>query len=274
MSKEEGEQLELGDDPGPQSEKAKAASRETAPDPERQDQLRRLASRLGFALQSLPSLDRALTHASAACEAEGPVDDYESLEFLGDAALGLAIADGLFQRLPDRTPGEYSRLRAGLVNRRSLARLAQELNIAPAIRLGRGEELSGGRQRTALLADCLEAIIGAIYIDQGWRAVRRFIERVFGGEMDRAGVADKVWDYKSRLQHHCQAEHMALPNFVVVTSRGPDHHKEFEVEVFLQGKPAGRGRGMSKKEAEQNAAKAALECEGGFASEDEASAES
>jgi ribonuclease-3 len=247
---------------------AGACAEKPASEELRTRELRRLAERLGYSLDTLPSLDKAMTHASAACEAEGPIEDYESLEFLGDAALGLAIAHGLFDRLPDRTPGEYSRLRAGLVNRRSLARIAQELNIAPAIRLGRGEELSGGRQRMSLLADCLEALIGAVYTDLGWDAVRTFVERAFGDDLNRAGKAEKLWDYKSRLQHYCQAQHMALPSFVVVTSRGPDHQKEFEIEVLLQGKPAGRGCGMSKKEAEQNAARAALQHEGQCPAED------
>ncbi|MDX9973921.1 MAG: ribonuclease III [FCB group bacterium] len=236
--------------------------------PTRDEELLKLAQRLGYTLDTLPSLDKALTHASSACQSEVPVEDYESLEFLGDAALGLAVAHGLFERLPDRSPGEYSRLRAGLVNRRSLARMAQQLDIAPAIRLGRGEELSGGRERSSLLADCLEALIGAIYTDRGWDEVREFVEHAFGEDLDRAGKSDKLWDYKSRLQHYCQAQHMPLPNFVVVTSRGPDHHKVFEVEVLLQGKPAGRGCGLSKKEAEQNAARAALENEGQFPKED------
>jgi len=228
----------------------------------RDAQLRALAERLGLRFNSWAVLDRALTHASAACEADGALQDYESLEFLGDAALGLAIAHGLFDRLPDRTPGEYSRLRAGLVNRRSLARIAQQLDLASAIRLGRGEEQSGGRQRASLLADSLEALIGAIYFDQGWAAAQEFVARVFGPELDNAVTSDRLWDFKSRLQHYCQAQHIELPSFVVVTSRGPDHHKEFEVEVFLRGKPVGRGTGMSKKEAEQNAARVALEHEG------------
>jgi ribonuclease-3 len=234
----------------------------------RTEELRKLTERMGYSLDALPSLDKALTHASSACEAEGPIEDYESLEFLGDAALGLAIAHGLFDRLPDRSPGEYSRLRAGLVNRRNLARTAQALGIAPAIRLGRGEEMSGGRMRASLLADCVEAVIGAIYMDLGWDEVRAFVERVFKEDLDRAGKSDKLWDYKSRLQHYCQSQHMPLPSFVVVTSRGPDHQKVFEVEVLLQGKPCGRGCGMSKKEAEQNAARAALETEGQFPKED------
>lgn len=225
----------------------------------REQTLHDLASRLRITITSFGLLDRALTHASAAAESHSPKYNYESLEFVGDAALNFAVANLLFKAVPDRTPGEYSRMRAQLVNRRTLARIARRLDIAPAIRLGKSEQRSGGRQRTALLADCLEALIGALYLDQGWEEVRSFVARVFREELKEAHDLDKVWDYKSRLQHYCQAEHIGLPQFVLVRSEGPDHKKQFEVEAVLHGKAAGRGTGMTKKEAEQNAARAALE---------------
>ncbi len=229
---------------------------------ERAETLRVLAARLGIAVQNMTLLDRALTHASVVAEASGSLLDYESLEFLGDAVLGLAVADYLFAKYPDRTPGEYSRMRAGVVSRRSVARVAHELDIAPAIRLGKGEEHSGGRQRTALVADCLEALIGAVYLDSGWEAARDFVTRSFRRELQNACGEKEVWDFKSCLQNHCQAERIALPVFKVIRSEGPDHCKEFEVEVWVRGQPMGRGRGTSKKEAEQNAAREALEREG------------
>jgi ribonuclease-3 len=215
--------------------------------------------RLGFIVHDLELLDRALTHASISAEQVSPAYDYESLEFLGDAVLGLAVAHYLFEHLPDCTPGEYSRMRASLVNRRCLARIGHALDIAPAIRLGKGEESAGGRQRTALLADCLEAMIGAVYLDQGWEAAHHFVVATFEKEFELATGAEVGWDFKSRLQHLCQAERIPLPQFEVVRSEGPDHKKEFEVEVYLRGEPAGRGFGLSKKEAEQNAARMALE---------------
>ena len=229
---------------------------------DRTEQLRGLAGKLDWQIRDLILLDRALTHASVFADTDEATGDYESLEFLGDAVLGLAVAHYLHEHVPDRTPGEYSRMRAGVVNRRCLARLASELGIAGAIRLGKGEELAGGRQRTALLADCLEALTGALYLDQGWDAARAFVARVFNKEFERELAADKVWDFKSRLQNYCQAERIPLPQFVVVHSVGPDHRKEFEVEVVLRDRPAGRGRGSTKKEAEQNAARVALEREG------------
>ena len=222
-------------------------------------ELRALISRLGVQVDDVALWDRALTHASTASEGSQPEHNYESLEFLGDAVVGLAVAHQLFERLPNRTPGEYSRMRASLVNRRSLARVAARLRIADVIRLGKGEELSGGRGRGALLADCFEALIGAVFIDQGWEPARALVTRALDGDIEQAVRGDCVWDFKSRLQHYCQAEKKPLPVFEVVRSEGPDHRKQFEVEVLLEARPMGRGTGFTKKEAEQNAARAAIE---------------
>ncbi len=221
-----------------------------------------LAERLGFEIRNPTLFDQALTHSSLAAETDSPIGDYESLEFLGDAVLGLAVAHHLYDALPDRTPGEYSRMRAGLVNRTTVARVARELELASAVRLGKGEERSGGRKRTALMADCMEALIGALYLDSGWEAAHDFVVRVFGDELNRAEEKDGTWDFKSRLQNYCQAERISLPQFEVVRSEGPDHCKEFEMVVSLRGVPCGRGKGSTKKEAEQLAAKEALEREG------------
>jgi ribonuclease III len=227
--------------------------------------LQALGSALGIQFADVALLDRALTHASASAELESETPDYEALEFLGDAVLGLAVAEYLYTNAPDRTPGEYSRMRAAVVNRRTLARVANALDLGTAIRLGRGEELSGGRRRRALLADCMEAVIGAFYLDQGLAATAEFIERVFCDDLEAALSQQQVWDYKSRLQHYCQANRMPLPAFKVVRSEGPDHCKEFEMEVTLGNGVSGRGIGLSKKEAEQKAARAALDQEGQLA---------
>ncbi len=243
----------MDNNPGPNHENSKE---------NREESLRNLAVRLGVEMRDTRWYDRALTHASCVAEDESTGGDYESLEFLGDAVLGLAVAHYLFTHIPGRTPGEYSRMRAAMVNRQSVAHVANALEIAPLIRLGRGEEASGGRRRTALVSDCLEALLGAVYLDNGWDTAQELVARTFHDEFLKARKADVVWDYKSRLQNHCQAEHIGLPRFEVVRSEGPDHLKEFEVEVSLRGKSAGRGRGHSKKEAEQNAAREALEREG------------
>ena len=229
---------------------------------EREAELGTLRDRLDLGVRDVDLLDRALTHASIQSELGGPAYDYESLEFLGDAVLSLAVAHHLFVYAPDRTPGEYSRMRANIVNQQGLCRVAERIQIGPAIRLGKGEEMSGGRGRASLLADCLEALIAAVYLDQGLEAARRFIERVFREELESVSRTDAGWDHKSRLQQYCQARKMPLPRFDLVGSEGPDHQKQFEVEVYLRGEPAGRGTGLSKKEAEQNAAHAALLNEG------------
>jgi len=228
----------------------------------REAQIRALLARFGITVADFALYDRALTHASLIGDQEGPAYNYESLEFLGDAVLGLAVAQDLFERIPDGTPGEYSRMRASVVNRKVVARAGRRLGIAELIRLGKGEEAAGGRNRTALVSDCTEALIGAIYLDQGWETTQDFILEVFAPELDTAPEAGGAWDYKSRLQQYCQANRLALPVFRVVESEGPDHRKEFVVEVTVRNAAAGQGHGMSKKEAEQNAARAALEREG------------
>lgn len=221
---------------------------------------RHLAARLGVEFNNPLLLEMALTHASSLTEtAHADARDYEALEFLGDAVLQMAVSHQLIERLPMRTPGEYTKLRATLVNRNSVARVAQRLDIAPYIRLGKGEETVGGRKRTALLADCLEAIVGAVYLDAGWETARALVLRLFADEFEDIVNTEPCWDYKSRLQTYCQAERFSLPHFEVVNCEGPDHRKQFEVEVRVCGRPLGRGRGMSKKEAEQNAAHEALQ---------------
>jgi len=229
---------------------------------DREEELRRLAHQLNIHIHNYSLFDRALTHASMLAETGEPGLDYESLEFLGDAVLGLAVSHYLFESTPGRTPGEYSRIRAVLVNRRCVARVAASLQIAPVIRLGKGEESSGGRERAALLADCLEALIGAVYLDSGWQVAHDFVLRVFSRELDQIHELDRVWDFKSRLQNYCQSERLPLPEFVLISTEGPDHQKMFEVEVYLRSKARGRGRGTTKKEAEQHAAREALEQEG------------
>jgi ribonuclease III len=229
---------------------------------ERVAELRGLAERLGFEVHDASLYDRALTHASSLVDGKRNSLDYESLEFLGDAVLGLAIAHHLFETHPDHSPGEYSRMRAGLVNRQCVARVGQALDIVPLIRLGRGEELSGGRARISLVADCMEALIGAVYLDNGYESAHRFVVRVFSDEVAVADTAKCYGDFKSRLQNYCQGHRIALPRFDVIRAEGPDHQKEFEVEVVVREKPIGRGVGSTKKEAEQMAARAALIYEG------------
>ncbi len=227
-----------------------------------EEAVERVLQRLGVRVRDRRLIEQALTHSSVTAQGDSSGEDYESLEFLGDAALGLAVADYLLEQLPGRSPGEYSQMRAHCVNRRRLADVAEQLELGPAIRLGKGEEQSGGRNRPALLADCVEALIGAVYLDQGWETASAMVRRLFAGHFREALEQPLEWDYKSRLQQYCQGEQKGLPEFRVIREEGPDHRKEFEVEAVIESKALGRGVGSSKKEAEQNAARVALQAMG------------
>ncbi len=186
--------------------------------------------------------------------------DNESLEFLGDALLGFVVADLLFREFPQFDEGEKSKTKAILVSTASLARQAEKLQLGDHLLLGRGEEKTGGRRKQALLADGYEALIAAIYLDGGIEQARAFIAREFKEQIDdvrRHGVGGQ--DYKSALQELLQARELPLPDYRLVATAGPDHHKLFEVEVVVRGEPLARATGASKKEAEQDAARAALE---------------
>ena len=222
-----------------------------------------LESRVGHKFRDLGLLEHALTHRSRAHEdASGAVIDNESLEFLGDAVLGFVIADMLFHHFPTHDEGYKSKVKASIVSAVSLARLAEEIDLGRYILLGRGEEKTGGRRKHAILADCFEALIAAIYLDGGVEAARSFIVSRFGPLIvsagDQADDASFTEDWKSALQEWLQANGRGLPNYRLASADGPDHRKRFDVEVLVQGEPAGRAEGRSKKDAEQQAAKVAL----------------
>jgi len=222
-----------------------------------------LEARIGHKFRDLGLLEHALTHRSRAHEdASGGVIDNESLEFLGDAVLGFVIADMLFHHFPTHDEGYKSKVKASIVSAVSLARLAGEIDLGRFVLLGRGEEKTGGRAKHAILADCFEALIAAIYLDGGVEAARAFIMARFGPLIlsagDQADEATFTEDWKSALQEWMQANGRGLPNYRLASAEGPDHRKRFDVEVLVQGVAAGRAEGRSKKEAEQQAAKAAL----------------
>jgi ribonuclease III len=227
-------------------------------DPKRTAELQEFASKSGFSMSNWALLDQALTHASITNDEPENRNHYEALEFLGDAALELAVSETLLERMPEGSPGEFTLLRARIVNKDSLTAIARQLNLGPLIRLGRGEAQSGGRDRDALLADCVESILAAIYLDQGWDAARDFVHRYFHDHILAVATSEKRLDYRSQLQNYCQSEKIPLPEFVVVHEEGPAHDKIFDVEVRLRGKCAGTGRGRSKKEAERAASRDAL----------------
>ena len=233
-----------------------------ADDPARAELLQEFIQKTGATFSDLTLLDQALTHGSITNDRPEITKHYESLEFLGDAGLELATSEAIYRRIPSGTPGMLTQIRARNVNKNALARVARKLNIGRYIQLGKGEELAGGRERDALLADCVESVIGALQIDSGFAAVEEFVRQHFEEIISEAVEAAEQLDYRSRLQNYCQAEKIELPKFRVVKEEGPDHAKIFEVEVLLRGEPCGTGRGSSKKDAEQSAAREALEREG------------
>jgi ribonuclease III len=222
-----------------------------------------LQDTIGYEFTDLGLLEHALTHRSRAHEdASGGVIDNESLEFLGDAVLGFVIADLLFHKFPTHSEGYKSKVKAGIVSASSLTRLANEIDLGRYVLLGRGEEKTGGRSKHAILADSFEALIAAIYLDGGVEPAQAFILSRFGPLVasagDRAAEASFTEDWKSALQERLQADGRGLPHYRLVAAEGPEHRKRFEIEVSAAGQPLARATGRSKKDAEQQAAKAAL----------------
>jgi len=218
-----------------------------------------LQKRLEIEFENLALLDESLTHSSFVNERENKTGrDNEGLEFLGDAVLGMVVSHHLYTLFPSYPPGEYSTLKAALVNKSTLARYAREISLGKYLKLGRGEEKSDGRERDSLLADALEAIIGAVFLDQGLDAARKFILDFVTPSVEELGQQKERRDPKSLLQNITQERFKILPKYRVVSETGPDHRRKFEVELLIKGDVYGKGRGGSKKTAEQTAAKEAL----------------
>jgi ribonuclease-3 len=222
-----------------------------------------LEAAIGYRFRDRGLLEHALTHRSRVHEdASGGVFDNESLEFLGDSILGFVIADMLFREFPQHNEGQKSKLKATIVSASSLARLGERIDLGSFLILGRGEEKTGGRRKSALIADSYEALIAAIYLDGGLDPARAFIERQFADlivEARRSGAgAAFTEDYKSALQEWLQSRERGLPVYRLVAEAGPAHRRRFEVEVLVEGSPVARAEGTTKKEAAQAAAKAAL----------------
>ena len=225
---------------------------------ERKALLGELAQRLGHRFRDMALLDRALTHASRANEADAEERrDNEPLEFLGDAVLGLTVTDLLHRLDPEGSEGRKSRRRAALVSAPSLARRAEALGLPALLRLGRGEEKSGGRAKAALWADAYEAVLAALYLDGGFEAARRFVSDAFAADVEAPEAASV--DAKSRLQEHLQAQGRALPSYSVQREEGPDHSRRFRIECRLDDGTVTVGEGTSKKAAQQAAARQALQ---------------
>lgn len=227
-------------------------------------ELEPLERRIGYRFRDRGLLEHALTHRSRVHEdASGGVFDNESMEFLGDSILGFVIADMLFRQFPQHNEGQKSKLKASIVSATSLARLGEKIGLGEFLILGRGEEKTGGRRKHALIADCYEALIAAIYLDGGIEPVRGFIERQFADlieEARRTGAhAAFTEDYKSALQEWLQSHDRGLPAYRLAAELGPAHRRLFDVEVLVHGEPIARAEGKSKKEAAQAAARKALE---------------
>jgi ribonuclease-3 len=224
---------------------------------QREAQLRGLAARLGYRFKDMALLDRALTHASQANEAPGQRRrDNEPLEFLGDAVLELAVTDLLHRRDPEGSEGRKTRRRAQLVSAPSLARRALGLGLPELLRLGKGEEKTGGRAKAALWADAYEAVIAAVYLDGGFAAARRLVAAEFAADL--GAPDDSSEDAKSGLQELLQGQGRPLPRYVVVSEDGPSHKRQFRVECRLDDGSVTAGEGPSKKAGQQEAARAAL----------------
>lgn len=222
--------------------------------------LRIFEKKLGYKFKKPVLLKKGLTHKSFTNEKKlSPLEHNERLEFLGDAVLELAISHLLMETFADQPEGELSKLRAAIVNENQLAELAQQIALGDFLYLGRGEDQTGGREKPSLLSDAYEAVLGAIYLDRGLKKAFQVVQRHYAEIIHRVGREGFAKDYKTRLQEEVQARFRSIPRYQLVRAVGPDHSKIFEVSLFIQEQLYGVGRGSSKKSAEQDAAKQALE---------------
>ena len=216
------------------------------------------ARRLGLTFKDPRLLVRALTHRSYLNEHPEALEDNERLEFLGDAVLDFLVGEWLYHRFPEMPEGDLTRLRAALVCRDQLAAFACQIGLQHALLLGHGEAANGGRDRPTTLSATFEALVGALYLDQGLEAVQRFMLPLLEPAIKRILEARLDEDPKSRLQEWAQAQGYRTPTYHILEVRGPDHAREFDIEVRIEGRPYGRGKGPSKREASKAAAADAL----------------
>ncbi len=215
---------------------------------------------LGWQFSDIGLLDNALTHRSFVNEIDASsCRDNERLEFLGDAVLELTVSDMLIRKFPDHTEGQLSKLRASVVNEQPLAELARRFKIGEYLLLGKGEESSGGRMKPSLLADAFESIIAAMYLDGGYDRTAAFVGRLFGPLIEGDNLSEVYRDFKTAVQEAIQILYRETPHYVVISETGPDHDKRFETNLMIGEKVIATGTGRSKKEAEQQAARIALD---------------
>ncbi len=223
--------------------------------------LKDFEEKLGYAFVRPELLEEALCHASYAHEQEGTdARDNERLEFLGDAVLDLAISHLLMRLFGSAREGDLSKYRASVVNEKVLSQVAGELGLGEVLLLGRGEDLGGGRTKASILADGLEALLGAVYLDAGFDRTMDIVQSLFDPLIKKLDSLESTEDYKSLLQEHTQNIYKVRPEYVVVRESGPSHDKLFRVAIYLRGKVLAEAEGKNKKEAEQKAAREAFHC--------------
>ena len=221
--------------------------------------LNKLETTLGHSFKNSLLLKEAITHKSYAHENKDTVLFNERMEYMGDAVLELIISEYLYLSFPDYTEADLSRIKSYTVQESTLARAARSLDLGKHLLLGRGEEITGGRKKSSLLADALEAIIAAIYLDSGYEPVKKFVLSILRSEVTEIATSDVVFDFKTKLQEVSQAEFNTLPHYTTNKEEGPEHMKLFEIKVHIKNELYGTGQGRTKKAAEQKAAEAALE---------------
>jgi ribonuclease-3 len=221
---------------------------------ERKRELLLFEKSTGIRFRRLELLNLAFSHRSFAHESSQDIGNNERLEFLGDSVLGLIVSEYLFSNLPDRTEGDLAKIKSFVVSEDSLASVARTLKLDNFVLIGKGEEFSGGRSKKAILADCLEAVIGAYFLDSGFKDCKKFVLKFMIPEINTVLENKHRKDFKTLLQEHVQKIYKTYPRYGLVQKTGPDHDKTFWMEVKIRDKSYGPGEGKNKKEAEQNAA--------------------
>jgi ribonuclease-3 len=219
----------------------------------------KLSTILGHPFKDPALLEQALTHPSLGYESQCHLPDNQRLEFLGDAVIQLLLSEFLFKRFPEADEGQLTKIRAQLVSTKALARIARSIDLGRHLRMSRGEDHHGGRERDSCLADAMEAVVGAVYLDGGMDVARSLAQRLFLPAIDSLGEVPTDQNPKGQLQEILQASGAESPKYKIVDQSGPDHEKRFVAVVTWQGMELGKGQGKSKKEAEVEAARAALE---------------
>jgi ribonuclease-3 len=225
---------------------------------DRRQKLVEFQQSLDIRFKSFEILNTALSHKSYVNEADRDLENYEKLEFLGDAFLGLVISDYLYNQRQYLKEGTLARIKSYVVSEHTLYKIGKKIHIQRYLLLGKGEEKSGGRNRKALIGDSIEAVIGAYYIDRGFQKARRLVEKLFCDEIEDVEENRHVKDYKSILQEFTQKRYKVIPQYGIINVEGPDHRRKFFINVTIKKKTFGPGIGESKKQAEQHAASIAL----------------